>query len=117
MSNNQDYEKYDHSRVIGNHINRINDLIATGLQESEHEKFDLFFSQVIMSLMALDGMLDPFKNHEGNDFTPVFDDELNFTSMNRGKQLQFVHEAFMEYTNLMYDEGLFYVSKTGRTKV
>jgi len=117
MSEKQDFKKYDHSRVIGNHINRINDLITSGLQESEHEKFDLFFSQVIMSLMALDGMLDPFKKHSDNNFEPVFDQELKFGNWDRGRQLEFVHQAFKEYTNLMYDEGLFYTSKTGRTKV
>lgn len=118
MSDKDKYKKYDHSKAIGNHVNRINELITKGLQESEHEKFDLFFSQVIMSLMALDGMLDPFKD-DGDDgeFEEVFEGKMKFNSMSRGDQLKFVHGAMKEYTNLMYREGLFYVSRSGRTEV
>lgn len=116
MSNKaeQNFKKFDHSKALGIHINRVNDLIATGLQRSEHNDFDLFFNQVIMSLMALDGMLDPFKDES---FEEVFTDGDRFSSMRRGQQLKFVHEAIKKYTNLMYRKNLFYVQKSGRTNL
>lgn len=100
------YKKYDHSASISRQIDRINSLISTGLQDMEKQSWDQYYNSVIMSLMTLDGMLEPFKDEE---FEEQFNN-FNPKRMKRGQQLSFVHEAWKNYTNLLHRQGLFYVS-------
>lgn len=100
------YKKYDHSASISRQIDRINQQMSTGLQDVDTVEWDNYYNSVIMSLMTLDGMLEPFKD---DDFNELFD---NFkpAALSRGEQLSFVHEAWKQYTNLLHRQGLFYVS-------
>jgi len=100
------FKKYDHSASISRQIDRINSLISTGLQDMEKQNWDQYYNSVIMSLMTLDGMLEPFKDDE---FEEQFNN-FNPQRMKKGQQLSFVHEAWKNYTNLLHRQGLFYVS-------
>lgn len=106
------YEKYDHSQVISSQLNRINKLISEGLQNSDFDSFDLYFHQVVMSLMSLDAVLEPFKDDEYDDPVDDFDDPMNTT-----ERLTFVRDALREITKLLHREDLFYVQRTGRRQV
>jgi len=100
------YKKYDHSASISRQIDRINQQMSTGLQDVDKAEWSNYYNSVIMSLMTLDGMLEPFKDDE---FDELFDDFAP-AGWSRGKQLSFVHQAWKQYTNLLHRQGLFYVS-------
>lgn len=103
------FKKYDHSAVISRQVDNINSKVSGGV--GPEEGFDNYFNSVVMSMMCLDGMLEPFKDEEyENPF-----DEVTFTGMNRQKQLKFVKEAMREMTMLMYRKNLFYSSSTTKT--
>jgi len=110
MAGNQgDYKKYDHSEVIQRQLDRVNKLISTGLQDSEHSDFELYFHQIVMSLMSLDAMLKPF--HDDKYGQPMDDFDA---PRKKSEKLEFVRDAFREITELLEREDLFYVRRSGR---
>lgn len=113
--NNGDYEKYDHSKVISSQIERIDELVTQGPKDSDFEGFDEYFNQVVMGLMTLDGLLEPFKDKEyglsENNAGPLDDYEDPVKVEDR---LEFIRDTFREITKLLDREGLFYVKKNGR---
>jgi len=114
--NNGGYEKYDHSKVISQQIERVNKLITEGPQDSGFDSFDQYFHQVVMGLMTLDGLLDPFKDEEygKNGDGPLDDLELPNKTV---QKLEFVRDTMRKMTNLLNREDLFYVKKNGRRQM
>jgi len=108
MSEKTKYRKYDHSAALSRQVDRVNQTISTGLQDLETTDFDLYFSNIVMSLMALDGMLQPFKDDE---YPEIFKDK-KFATMKRDKKMGFVRDAMRQITQLMYRRNLFYASHT-----
>lgn len=113
--NKGDFEKYDHSKEISNQIGRIDKLITEGPSNSEFDSFEQYFYQVVMGLMTLDGLLEPFKDE---DYGKSEDSEgpLDDFSMPNSvpAKLEFVRDTFREITLLLKREELFYVRKNGR---
>ncbi|MFB6193041.1 MAG: hypothetical protein ABEK00_02220 [Candidatus Nanohaloarchaea archaeon] len=116
--NNGDYEKYDHSKVISQQIERIDKLVTQGPKDSDFDSFDEYFNQIVMGLMTLDGLLEPFKDEEyglsEQDAGPLDD----FQDPGKvSERLSFVRDTFRDVTSLLDRQGLFYVRKNGRREL
>lgn len=106
MSKEFSNKKYDHSEAIGKHVTELNHLVTTGMQSEEVTDFSNYFNQVIMGMVSLDAMLDPFKDDDWDD---IFED-FNPRSMTMAEKMSFVKNSLRDYYNLMNDKGLFYVT-------
>lgn len=109
MSREEKYKKYDHSQVIGRHIQTLSQQ-ASNLEDTDIENWNIYFHEVMLGIAFLDSLLDPFKSKE---FDEIFTDELNIPQ-SKGKQIKFVHQSLKKYFNLLHQEGLFYTQRTGR---
>jgi len=107
MSKSYSNKKYDHSEVIGKQVKDLGQVITKGVKNSEDggTDFTTYYNRVIMGIMHLDSLLDPFKDDEFEDHLKGF----NPKNMSRAGQLKFIRECMSEYTNLMNRQGLFYV--------
>jgi hypothetical protein len=106
MSKEFSNKKYDHSKALGKHVTELNQLITQGLQSDEVSDFSNYFNQVIMGMVSLDAMLDPFKDDEWDE---IFQD-FNPNTMSMAQKMSFVKNSLRKYYNLMNDKGLFYVT-------
>lgn len=114
--NNGSYKKYDHSQVISKQIERIDELVTQGPKDSDFDSFDEYFNQIVMGLMTLDGLLEPFKDEKygkSEDEDGPLDDWSDPGTVEG--RLSFVRDTFRDITALLNREGLFYAKRTGRT--
>lgn len=104
---NKKYRKYDHSKVIGEHVKNLSKQVSD-LDDTENKEWSKYFNGVVMGIAYLDAMLDPFKD---DNFNEVFTEGQNFGN-SKSQQIKFVHNSLTKYFNLMYRRKLFYASHT-----
>lgn len=116
MSDNQDdYEKYNHAATISRQIDRINDNISKGMQKMEEPEFELYIHQVMMSVLALDAMILPWK--EDKDFyDEVLPEKNEFRRKDKLEKIKYATQCLEQINRVLSEENLFYAKKYGRRK-
>ena len=112
MSQDREYEKYDHAEAIRQQIRHVNNLI-TEMDAEDGQAFKNYFSKCFMGLASLEAMLSPFRE---DDYQSKLD-ESNPLSMSRGQQLKFIYETQKEMMEFLHSQNLFYATRHGRTEV
>lgn len=112
MSDDRDFEKYDHSRAIRQQIRYVNDKI--GEVGVENENFEKYFNKVLMALSSLDAMADPVKDEEYEEMVEEALNQGKPANMNRLEKLEFIHSSLTELMQLFYRENMFYLERRGR---
>lgn len=108
------YEKYNHAATISRQIDRINENISKGMQEMEKPEFELYIHQVMMSILALDAMILPWKKDK--EYEEVLPDKNKFRSKDKLGKIKYATECLDQIYRVLSEENLFYAKKYGRRK-
>jgi len=103
-----EYKKYDHATSLSNQVERLNEQIVKGLEQSEHDDYGNYLDSIIMGLMTIERFyLRPFNNEDYSEFSDP--DILKYSNK---QKIQYITDAQKKLAELLDSQVLFFAKFT-----
>lgn len=104
-------KKYDHASSLSRQIERLNEHIVKGLEQTEHDNYSNYLDSIIMGLMTVENFyLQPFLPEDYSQFS-----QTQILAKSNQDKIRFINQAQQNIAEVLKESDLFFKEFTEDT--